>query len=77
MLDHAIGPKVIKKLTEDLAAFLEANASRGWNSVEDFRGIRRDRVVQHSKIRRPDGKEYFGGQEAPEGYASPEAATSR
>jgi hypothetical protein len=25
--------------------------------------------VQHSKIRRPDGKEYFGGQEAPEGYA--------
>ena len=69
MLDHAIGPKVIKKLTEGLAAFLEANASRGWTSVEDFRGIRRDRVVQHSKIRRPDGKEYFGGQEAPEGYA--------
>jgi dihydropyrimidine dehydrogenase (NAD+) subunit PreA len=69
MLDHAIGPKIIKKLTEGLAAFLEANASRGWTSVEDFRGIRRDRVVQHSKIRRPDGKEYFGGQEAPEGYA--------
>jgi dihydropyrimidine dehydrogenase (NAD+) subunit PreA len=69
MLDHAIGPKIIKKLTEGLAAFLEANASRGWSSVEDFRGIRRDRVVQHSKIRLPDGKEYFGGQEAPEGYA--------
>jgi dihydropyrimidine dehydrogenase (NAD+) subunit PreA len=69
MLDHAIGPRIIKKLTEGLAAFLEANASRGWSSVEDFRGIRRDRVVQHSKIRRPDGKEYFGGQEAPEGYA--------
>ena len=69
MLDHAIGPKVIQKLTEGLAAFLEANASRGWTSVEDFRGIRRERVVQHSKIRRPDGKEYFGGQEAPEGYA--------
>lgn len=77
MLDHAIGPSVIKRLNEGLAAFLEANASRGWTSVEDFRGIRRDRVVQHSKIRRPDGKEYFGGQEAPEGYASPEAAASR
>jgi dihydropyrimidine dehydrogenase (NAD+) subunit PreA len=69
MLDHAIGPGVIKRLNDGLAAFLEANAARGWNSVEDFRGIRRDRVVQHSKIRRPDGKDYFGGQEAPEGYA--------
>jgi dihydropyrimidine dehydrogenase (NAD+) subunit PreA len=69
MLDHAIGPKVIRKLTAGLAQFLEANASRGWTSVEDFRGIRRGRVVQHSKIRRPEGKDYFGGQEAPEGYA--------
>jgi dihydropyrimidine dehydrogenase (NAD+) subunit PreA len=73
MLDHAIGPNVIKRLNEGLAAFLEANAERGWTSVEDFRGIRRDRVVQHSKIRRPEGKEYFGGQEAPEGYAVAEA----
>ena len=77
MLDQAIGPRLIKKLTAGLAGFLEANASRGWTSVEDFRGIRRDRVVQHSKIRRPEGKEYFGGQEAPEGYASPEAAAGR
>jgi dihydropyrimidine dehydrogenase (NAD+) subunit PreA len=69
MLDHAIGPNVIRRLNEGLAAFLEANAHRGWKSVEDFRGLRRDRVVQHSKIRRPEGKEYFGGQEAPEGYA--------
>ena len=70
MLDHAIGPNVIKRLNEGLAAFLEANANRGWTSVEDFRGIRRDRVVQHSKIRRPEGKEYFGGQAATEGYAA-------
>jgi len=69
MLDHAIGPNVIKVLNEGLAAFLEANAERGWKSVDDFRGLRRDRVVQHSKIRRPEGKEYFGGQDAPEGYA--------
>ena len=73
MLDHAIGPSVIKKLNEGLAAFLDANAERGWTSVEDFRGLRRDRVVQHSKIRRPDGKEYFGGRDAPEGYAVAEA----
>jgi len=77
MLDHAIGPNVIKKLNEGLAAFLDANASRGWNSVEDFRGIRRDRVVQHSKIRRPEGKEYFGGQEAPEGYAAMEGDAAK
>jgi dihydroorotate dehydrogenase len=73
MLDHAIGPNVIRRLNEGLAAFLDANAHRGWTSVEDFRGLRRDRVVQHSKIRRPEGKEYFGGQEAPEGYAAADA----
>jgi dihydropyrimidine dehydrogenase (NAD+) subunit PreA len=72
MLDHAIGPNVIKGLNAGLAAFLEANAERGWRSVDDFRGLRRDRVVQHSKIRRPEGKDYFGGQEAPEGYAAAE-----
>jgi dihydropyrimidine dehydrogenase (NAD+) subunit PreA len=71
MLDRAIGPNVIKALNEGLAAFLDANAERGWKTVEDFRGLRRDRVVTHSKIRRPDGKEYFGGQDAPEGYAAP------
>jgi len=40
----------------------------GWSSLEDFRGMRRDRVVVHSKIRRPDGEAYRGGYEA-EGYA--------
>ncbi|HXG55041.1 MAG TPA: hypothetical protein VNJ03_06645 [Vicinamibacterales bacterium] len=74
MLDRAIGPSVIKALNEGLGAFLEANADKGWKAVDDFRGARRDRVVTHSKIRRPDGKEYFGGQDAPEGYAAVEAA---
>ncbi|MEO5896309.1 MAG: NAD-dependent dihydropyrimidine dehydrogenase subunit PreA [Vicinamibacterales bacterium] len=74
MLDRAIGPSVIKALNDGLASFLEANAARGWTSVEEFRGLRRDRVVTHSKIRRPDGKEYFGGQDAPEGYASAEVS---
>jgi dihydropyrimidine dehydrogenase (NAD+) subunit PreA len=71
MLDHAIGPNVIRALTEGMAAFLEANAHRGWKNLDDFRGLRRDRVVVHSKIRRPEGKEYFGGMDAPEGYATP------
>ena len=70
MLDHAIGPNVVKGLIAGLSEFLEQNAEKGWRRVEDFRGIRRDRVVQHSKIRRPDGKDYFGGQDAPEGYAT-------
>ncbi len=70
MLDLAIGPGVIKELTAGLAAFLERHAERGWRSLEDFRGLRRDRIVPHSRIRRPDTKEYFGGHETPEGYAA-------
>jgi dihydroorotate dehydrogenase len=69
MLDHAIGPNVIKELTTGFEAFLERNAERGWRRLEDFRGLRRDRIVPHSQIRRPDTKEYFGGHDAPEGYA--------
>jgi dihydropyrimidine dehydrogenase (NAD+) subunit PreA len=72
MLDHAIGPNIIRNLTAGLSDFLDRHASRGWRSLEDFRGIRRDRVVTHSQIRRPDTKEYFGGHDAPEGYASAE-----
>ena len=52
-----------------MTEFLERNAGRGWKTLEDFRGLRRTNVVAHSKIRRPDSKEYFGGHEAPEGYA--------
>jgi dihydropyrimidine dehydrogenase (NAD+) subunit PreA len=66
MLDHAIGPNVIKRL---LSGMREAMDRHGWTSVDDFRGLRRDRVVTHAKIRRPDSKTYHGGYE-PEGYAS-------
>jgi dihydropyrimidine dehydrogenase (NAD+) subunit PreA len=66
MLDHAIGPNVIKNLTSGMTAAMERH---GWKTLEDFRGLRRDRVVVHSKIRRPDDKEYHGGYEA-EGYAA-------
>ncbi len=65
MLDRAIGPNIIKALTKGFEEFLDRHADRGWTSLEDFRGLRRDRVVQHSQIRRPDTKAYHGGQEAP------------
>jgi dihydroorotate dehydrogenase len=69
MLDRAIGPNVIQRLNDGLVAFLEANADRGWTTVEDFRGIRRDRIVAQSEIRRPDDADYHGGHDATEGYA--------
>jgi dihydropyrimidine dehydrogenase (NAD+) subunit PreA len=72
MLDSAVGPNVIKRLNEGLDAFLEKHAADGWTSVEDFRGIRRDRVVLQSEIRRPEGDDYQGGYEPVEGYAAPE-----
>jgi hypothetical protein len=69
MLDHAIGPNVIASLTHGLEEFLDRHANEGWRSVEDIRGLRRERVVPHSQIRRPDSKEYFGGHDTSEGYA--------
>jgi len=38
----------------------------------DFRGLRRDRIVAHSQIKRPETKEYHGGHETAEGYAAAE-----
>ncbi len=73
MLDHAVGPNVIKRLLAGLDEFLEKHAAHGWHCIEDFRGARRDRVVLQSQIRRPDGDAYQGG-EVVEGYATPESA---
>jgi dihydropyrimidine dehydrogenase (NAD+) subunit PreA len=68
MLDHAIGPNVIKTLTTGMSDFMD---SRGLASLDAFRGLRRDRIVPHSQIKRPDTREYHGGyeDEAVEGYA--------
>jgi hypothetical protein len=63
MLDHAIGPNVIKTLISGLQAFLDQHRDDGWRTLDDFRGRRRDRIVAHSDIKRPDAKEYFGGHE--------------
>ncbi len=74
MLDHAIGPNVIRTLKDGMAEFLDRNADRGWTSLEDFRGLRRGRIVAQGDIARPDTSDYHGGREEPaEGYATPEA----
>ena len=75
MLDHAIGPNVIKALTSGMSAFMDA---RGFASLSDFRGLRRDRIVAHSQIKRPDNADYHGGyEEEHEGYAAPATVSSR
>jgi hypothetical protein len=73
MLDHAVGPNVIKRLNEGFKTFLEKH---GFSNLEDFRGSRRDRVVLQSQIRRPSDSEYAGGYEQVEGYASPSETES-
>jgi dihydropyrimidine dehydrogenase (NAD+) subunit PreA len=75
MLDSAIGPNVIKGLISGMSAFLEKNAARGWKSLDDFRGIRRDRIVPHTQIKRPEQHDYHGGYEE-EGYAEPASTLS-
>ena len=74
MLDQAVGPNVIKRLLAGFDRFLEQHAADGWTSLEDFRGIRRDRMVAQSAIRRPAGDDYQGGYEIVEGYAAPATA---
>jgi dihydropyrimidine dehydrogenase (NAD+) subunit PreA len=77
MLDKAVGPNVIKRLVSGMREFLDKNAHRGFNTLEDFRGRLRDRVVSHSQIRRPDDSDYQGGYEPQEGYAEPEPTSTR
>jgi dihydropyrimidine dehydrogenase (NAD+) subunit PreA len=72
MLDHAIGPNIIKGLMSGMREFLERHGDKGWRTLEDFRGLRRDRIVPHSQIKRPESKEYHGGHETAEGYAAAE-----
>jgi len=74
MLDSAIGPNVIRELKNGMAEFME---KRGYASLDDFRGLRRDRIVAHSQIKRPEQFDYHGGydSEPAEGYAAaPETA---
>ena len=73
MLDSAVGPNVIRNLINGLSEFMDA---KGFSSIEDFRGIRRDRIVAQSQIRRPEKADYHGGYEEVEGYAPPVEASA-
>ncbi len=77
MLDRAVGPEVIKHLLAGLDQFFDTHADKGWTSIEDFRGIRRDRVVLQSAIRRPSDADYHEGYEGVEGYAAPDQVAAR
>ncbi len=72
MLDRAVGPSVIEGLLGGLEGFLERHGARGWTTLDDFRGLLRERVIAQSQIRRPDRAEYQGGYDTPEGYARPD-----
>ena len=76
MLDHAVGPNVIRNLTTGLSDFLDRNADRGWRTLEDIRGLNRGKVVPQSAIRRSDDAAYRAASQDDdaEGYArSPDA----
>src|SRR5437763_13478268 len=46
MLDHAIGPNVIKELKTGLARFLDQHADKGWKRIDDVVGLRRHSAVR-------------------------------
>jgi dihydropyrimidine dehydrogenase (NAD+) subunit PreA len=54
-----VGTNLIQELTGDLADFLDR---KGYSSIEEFRGIARERIVEHSRIRRKS-EAYNGGYE--------------
>ena len=63
MLDHAIGPNVIARLTAGMAEFLDRGSERGWTSIADIRGLRRGAVVPHGHIARPAVAGYRRGDD--------------
>ena len=68
MLDKAIGPNVVHGLIDGMEAFLEQHADRGWTTLDDFRGLRRDAIVAQSRIARPESAGHEPA-EPDEGYA--------
>ena len=52
-----VGVKLIQELCEDMTDYLDRH---GYASLEEFRGIARERVVQHAQIRRKS-EDYNGG----------------
>lgn len=52
-----VGVKLIQELCDDMTDYLDRH---GYASLEEFRGIARERVVEHSQIRRKS-EDYNGG----------------
>ncbi|MFZ8898566.1 MAG: tRNA-dihydrouridine synthase [Alphaproteobacteria bacterium] len=52
-----VGVELIKELTGDLNEFMER---KGYKSIEELRGVARDRIVEHAQVRRKSGN-YNGG----------------
>ena len=52
-----VGVKLIQELKHDLSDYLQR---KGFSSIEEFRGIARERIVEHSQIRRKSDA-YNGG----------------
>ena len=69
------------KTREDAEEVAQDVFVKAYRSLADFRGLRRERIVPHSQIKRPDQAGYHGGyEEEHEGYAKPEvplASTER
>ena len=66
-----IGVNLIRELTGDLADYMER---KGYSSVEEFRGIARERVVEHSRVRRKSDAYNGGYAQAAQGPALAGAA---
>ena len=52
-----VGIKLIQELKHDLNEYLER---KGYSSIEQIRGVARERIVEHSQVRRKSGT-YNGG----------------
>jgi hypothetical protein len=52
-----VGVKLIQELKHDLQQYLER---KDYSSIEEIRGIARNRIVEHSQVRRKSGG-YNGG----------------
>ncbi len=52
-----VGVQLIQELKDDLSDYMER---MGHSSIEDFRGIARERIVEHAQVRRKS-EEYNGG----------------
>jgi len=52
-----VGIKLIQELKADMAEYMQR---KGFSSIDEFRGVARDRIVEHSKVRRKSDA-YNGG----------------